>query len=82
MLETFRQYGAEQLTPEEVSALRDRHLQHYLAVAEAADLDFRGRAYPAGRRTFTEEWDNIRAADEWAATSAQLDPSGRLLAAI
>src|SRR4051812_32458234 len=43
MLETIREYASEQLEASgELETLRDRHLQHYLTFAEAANAKLRG----------------------------------------
>ena len=48
LLETMREYGRQRLfalaAPEAEIALRRRHLDHYLGVADASDLLFNGRA--------------------------------------
>ncbi len=66
LLETIRQYGAQQLLSSagaaEVLRVRDRHAQHYLGLAEAAapELDGPGQAEWLAR--LDAEWDNFRAA--------------------
>jgi hypothetical protein len=66
LLETMRQYSAERIDPARRDALRDRHAEHYAAVAE--------RTWEAGRGREELEWcfriaadkDNLRLAFETA----------------
>jgi predicted ATPase len=52
MLETIRQYAAERLHEAgEITATRDRHLDHYLAVTEAAEPEL--ERLPPGVRSAT-----------------------------
>jgi predicted ATPase/DNA-binding SARP family transcriptional activator len=46
LLETMHEYGRQHLlaVPDATSALRSRHLEHYLMIAEASDRLFTGRA--------------------------------------
>ncbi|SFW71713.1 helix-turn-helix transcriptional regulator [Amycolatopsis australiensis] len=80
LLETLREYAAARLAEAgETEAARDRHLDHFLAFAEAAEpgLD---RDKDAWRARMEPERDNFRAALEWGL--AQDDPTrGRRLAA-
>lgn len=80
LLETLREYAAARLAEAgETDAVRDRHLDHYLALAEAAEPDL-DRDKDAWRARVEPERDNLRAALEWGL--AQEDPArGRRLAA-
>ena len=80
MLETIREYAAARLAEAgETDAVRDRHLDHFLALAEAAEPDL-DRDKDAWRTRMEPERDNLRAALEWGL--AQEDPTrGRRLAA-
>ncbi len=80
LLETLREYAAARLAEAgETGAARDRHLDHYLALAEAAEPDL-DRDKDAWRARVEPERDNLRAALEWGL--AQEDPGrGRRLAA-
>ncbi|WP_329056391.1 LuxR C-terminal-related transcriptional regulator [Amycolatopsis sp. NBC_01488] len=80
MLETLREYAAAKLAEAgEADAARDRHLDHFLALAEAAEPDL-DRDKDAWRARMEPERDNLRAALEWGL--AKEDPTrGRRLAA-
>lgn len=67
MLETVRHYAAERLAHrDDADALRRRHLQHYLGLAERSEPELRG----AGRETWLPrldaELDNLRGGLSWA----------------
>ena len=80
MLETLRQYGDEQLDQRgELALWRDRHLDHYLEVAQRARTMYEGTENTAGRLLFDAEWDNIRAAFGWAETSEDAERAGGLI---
>jgi non-specific serine/threonine protein kinase len=67
MLETIRAFGLEQLEAQgEAEMLRQRHLDHYLALAEHAEPYLKGaeQAYWIGR--LDEEHANLRAALHWS----------------
>ncbi|MDQ7806382.1 LuxR C-terminal-related transcriptional regulator [Amycolatopsis sp. A133] len=80
LLETLREYAAARLAEAgETETVRDRHLDHYLALAEAAEPEL-DRDKDAWRARVEPERDNLRAALEWGL--AQDDPTrGRRLAA-
>ena len=67
LLETLRQYGEERLGDRsELVVRRDRHLAHYAEVAHRADGQAKGAGYFEGVRVLAKEWDNLRAALDWA----------------
>jgi predicted ATPase len=69
MLETIRELAAEQLVADdEESMIRDRHLEHFLALAERA-YEERLTAESTWFPMVTAEHDNIRAALDKAETS-------------
>jgi predicted ATPase/class 3 adenylate cyclase len=74
MLETLRQYGEERLG-ERGDAVRvhDRHLAHYQLVADRASEAFTGPGQLDALRTGEREWDNLRAAFEWAQTIGDIE---------
>jgi predicted ATPase/class 3 adenylate cyclase len=82
VLETLRQYGETQLDDESAVQLRDRHLAHYLAVAEKARVLFEEADGYTGGDLFNAEWDNIRAAATWAAMASELDDLDLLLTTV
>jgi predicted ATPase len=66
MLETIREYAAERLAEgEDDDALRDRHLTHFLTIAERA-YDERRAAMAKWSAVLDAERDNMRAALDWA----------------
>jgi predicted ATPase/DNA-binding CsgD family transcriptional regulator len=73
LLETVREFALEQLQAagEEV-VLRDRHLAWCVALAHAADEAQRSRGvdrFHEAQRKYFAEWDNVRAALAWGATT-------------
>jgi predicted ATPase/class 3 adenylate cyclase len=82
VLETLRQFAAERLDEGgEVGALRDRHLSHYVAVAQQANRLWASRRQLDGSATFEREWDNLRAAHGWAIATTDLDAAELIVAA-
>jgi predicted ATPase len=80
LLETVREYGRELLVANaELEEVRERHLHHYLAVAEQVDPGWPPLVTAALLDQRREDYENIRAALEW---SAESDPCAgmRLLA--
>lgn len=83
MLETLRQFAEHRLEEgDSAPTLRERHLHHYVTVAEEADTLFRGAEQVTGAEMFEREWDNLRRAHEWAITTANLPMAERLIAAL
>ena len=67
LLESLRQYGRDKLAARaEAPAVRDRHLAHFLALAERADPGLYGPDAPAWIERLEVEHDNLRAALDWA----------------
>ncbi|HEV2458079.1 MAG TPA: tetratricopeptide repeat protein [Ktedonobacterales bacterium] len=78
LLETLRAYGREQLEQAgEATALCQRHLAYYLALAEEAVPYVRMAQAPWLER-LTQEQDNLRAALEWARTHGETERGLRL----
>ena len=75
LLETIRQYSAQELVRAEGDAgvrwIRDRHAEYYLALAETARPALSGHGQARWLRRMDAEWDNLRAA------FAQLQADGR-----
>jgi predicted ATPase/class 3 adenylate cyclase len=65
MLETIRQYAAQELLravgDAEVLTLRDRHADYYLGLAKAAEPGLKGPEQGQWLRRLDTEWDNLRA---------------------
>jgi predicted ATPase/DNA-binding SARP family transcriptional activator len=69
LLETLREYSAEQLALEERVAVRRRHLQYYLALAEQVGADADDPEHVAWLDRLEKEHDNVRAALTWSLES-------------
>ncbi len=65
MLETLREYAAEQLTAEEQAALARRHAHYYRALAEENEANLEGAEQGVWLRRWDAEHDNVRAALAW-----------------
>ena len=81
LLETLRQFAAERLTAGEAQELRERHLGHYLDVAEEANRLSASRGQLTGDGTFERDWDNLRAAHAWAVATTNVQAADRIVAA-
>jgi predicted ATPase/DNA-binding CsgD family transcriptional regulator len=82
-LATVRDYALEQLEANtEVESTRDRHLAHYLALAEQADRAMLGPDEAAWLNRLDSEVDNLRQAHDWAIARGDLDAEWRLVAAL
>ena len=78
MLETLREYAEEQLDPESVDALRDRHATEFLRLAESIAPSLLGPGQTAASSRLDIELDNLRAALRWACESGRGDVALRL----
>ncbi len=66
MLETVRQYAQQQLDESgEAEAVRTRHAEYFLALAESAAPHLRGREQPQWMARLREEQENLVAAMTW-----------------
>ncbi len=83
MLETIRQFAAAELelTPED-GAMRRRHADHYLALAERMAPGLTGRQQRLFVTPLMREQDNLRAAMSWAIQQRQLAMTSRFLTAL
>lgn len=82
LLETIRQYAGEQLRQSgEEQAIRARHLAHFLALAEAAEIELTGPRQKAWLDRLDADLDNIRVALAWA-RETNPDDGGRLAGAL
>jgi predicted ATPase/class 3 adenylate cyclase/DNA-binding CsgD family transcriptional regulator len=67
LLETVRQYAGDKLVASgEVEAVRTRHVDTFLGLAEATEPELEGPAQMARLRRLEVEHDNLRAALEWS----------------
>ena len=80
--ETIRQFATDRIVDaDEWSAMRDRHLDHVLAVSEQlAELFDHGNQDEA-RRAFDADYDNVLAALEWGLADSLRHVKGRRVAA-
>jgi non-specific serine/threonine protein kinase len=77
LLETVRQYARDRLEDSGGSAaVRVRHRDYYLALAEEADPKLRGAEQAEWLRRLEEEHDNLRAGLDWSLVEAE--PKGGL----
>jgi len=82
LLETMREFGRAQMKIRgNAAALRDRHAQHYLAVAEAARRRLSTPEGGSAMSTMAEEWDNLRVALDWMSTTNDAASALRLVVA-
>jgi hypothetical protein len=67
LLETIRQYAREKLfETEEAAQIRDRHLDHFLRLAEKAEIEIMNSNQVAWLKRLDDEFADIRAALEWS----------------
>ncbi|MDR7545599.1 MAG: tetratricopeptide repeat protein [Armatimonadota bacterium] len=70
LLETVRQYGLERLQyAGETAAVRDRHRDHFLRLAERAELELQGPRQKEWLDRLEADHDNLRAALDWSRSS-------------
>jgi predicted ATPase len=83
MLDTIREYGLERLgTSMENAAIRHRHADYYLALAEDAEVKLHGREQETWQARLKREQDNIRAALAWLLETGEVDRALRLAGAL
>ena len=81
LLETIRNYANEKLeAAEEESAVRERHLDFYLAFAEAAESQKTGPDQPAWQARLDLEQENLLSAHTFCGRSAEAGAKGLRLA--
>jgi predicted ATPase/transcriptional regulator with XRE-family HTH domain len=82
-LETIREYALERLAAsgEEV-ALRQRHAEYFLTLAERAEPELRGVEQATWLARLEVDYDNLRAALGWAARRDDVELGARLGAAL
>ncbi len=84
LLETIRQYGLERLADAgEGLAVRERHLDYFLRLAERAEMELQGPSQKEWLDRLEVDHDNLRAALDWGKTSpGGLDAALRLAGAL
>jgi non-specific serine/threonine protein kinase len=81
-LETIREYALEQLAASgEIEALRRRHADYFLALAEASEPHLSGREQVAWIDQLEAEHDNLRAVLAWSRSAQDDEAIGLRLAA-
>jgi predicted ATPase/class 3 adenylate cyclase len=82
MLETIREYALERLlASDQAAAIRQRHLDFYVTLAEQADVNLSGTASPVLFKRLDPDYDNFRAALGWALQSGEIETGLRLAVA-
>jgi predicted ATPase/class 3 adenylate cyclase/DNA-binding NarL/FixJ family response regulator len=83
LLETVRAYAAARLAASgEEAAIRDRHGDHYLHVAEEAEPRFESAEEAAWVARTARDYPNVRAALAWSRDRGHEDHVGRLAASL
>ncbi len=81
LLETIRQYARDRLDASgDPVALRRRHADYYVALAEAAGPHLRAREHLEWRGVVARDIDNLRAALDWAVETPSQEHALRLVA--
>jgi predicted ATPase/class 3 adenylate cyclase len=79
MLQTIRDYGLERLTAsDEHESMRQRHAEHFLALAEEAEPQLAGSAQKRWLDRLDDDQDNLRAAIGWLREATQIEAALRL----
>ena len=79
LLETVRQYGWEKLSESgEAGKFRERHARYYLALAEEAEPELKGKRQVAWLERFERDHDNLRAAMAFLLKRGELEEAARL----
>jgi len=82
-LETVREYAKEKLVASRnAEALRERHRDYFLALAEEAEPKLAGPEQAAWLQRLEQEHDNLRAALEWSLAEAESEGALRLCATL
>ncbi len=72
LLETLRQYGEQALAADgSTAAMRDRHLAHFLGRAEHWCAQQQTADEREANQAFAVNWDNLRAAFDWALATSR-----------
>jgi len=80
LLDTLRQYGAEQLDASgSTASVRDAHLAHYTSLVEQVFVQWESPEQLVARQRYSQEWDNIRAAHHWSCATLDLQRSQKLV---
>ncbi|OLB63896.1 MAG: hypothetical protein AUI10_13450 [Actinobacteria bacterium 13_2_20CM_2_72_6] len=80
LLETVREYGLDRLDPAERTALRRRHRDWYLELAERFDAEWFGAQQPSWAARIRAEYANLRIALGWCLSTPGETAAGARLA--
>ena len=83
LLQTVQEYAAEQLaaSPQE-DAIRRRHADHFLALAEAVEPQLAAGAQSGALRQLEAEYENLQSALSWAVAAGTAEVAVRLAGAL
>jgi predicted ATPase/class 3 adenylate cyclase len=80
LLETLRQFAAERIADAgDVEELRERHLRHYVEVAQEGARLWASPRQLTADGIFERVWDNVRAAHAWAVGTGDLHTADLLV---
>jgi predicted ATPase len=83
MLETIREYAAEQLsTSGELGQTQSRHAQYFLTLATSGQTHLRGAEQLVWAKRFELEYNNLRTVLYWAQEHGQIEVGASLAAAL
>jgi predicted ATPase/DNA-binding CsgD family transcriptional regulator len=83
LLDTIRQYAHDRLRDEgDAAPTRERHLDHFLALAEAGEPELEGTDQDAWLAVLETEHDNFRSALDWGLSAPDTERGRRLAAAL
>jgi predicted ATPase len=82
LLETLRQFGYDRLGPAVHAEIRERHAGWFLEVAEHSARELTGPAEPDAVSALDRDFDNLRAAHQWAIEHDDADTALRLVVAL
>jgi predicted ATPase/DNA-binding CsgD family transcriptional regulator len=82
LLETIREFGLEQQSAAERSLFCDRHLRHYVELAERSESELRGPNQATAIRRLTADQADVRAALTWAQEAGRDESLVRLAAGL
>ncbi len=78
MLETLREFGAEQLTPDERASVSQRHARYFLSLAEEAKPHPDSPEVGTWLARLETEHDNLRAALQWCVDNGEGEAGVRM----
>ncbi len=82
LLETMRQYGADHFAADEALQLGQRHAQYFTEFAEQAWSGMRGPDDVGWVTRVEENFDNLRAALQWALSQRDVDTALRIVTSL